>query len=100
MIRKDIVRIDPALAGDSTLQERLERARQWAQKAGLRDGQAMTEFLYLEADNPGFYLKPAIALWLRKSGAPAEERFETLLNGVRHEQKYREEQKLWQQQYL
>ncbi len=78
-IRDDIVQASPRLAGDSTLLDRLVRAYQDAKRMGFQQDKALVEFLYVEADVPEFYRKPAIAAWLAKPGRPVEERFEDVL---------------------
>jgi hypothetical protein len=75
-IRDDIIRDSPRLADDSTLLDRLVSAYQEARRIGFQQDKALVEFLYVEADAPGFYRKPAIAAWLAKPGRPIEERFE------------------------
>ncbi|EDZ99750.1 conserved hypothetical protein, partial [Burkholderia sp. H160] len=46
----------------------------------------IVDFLYVEATTPGFYKIPAVAAWLYKSGVPAEQRFEMLMQATRKRQ--------------
>ncbi|OAJ64097.1 hypothetical protein A6V37_00945 [Paraburkholderia ginsengiterrae] len=74
----------PHFSDDPTLLDRLVRAYQDAKHMGFAQGEALDEFLYVEADVPEFYRKPAIAAWLAKPGRPIEERFEDVLAVARH----------------
>jgi len=78
-IRDDVVRNSPRFVGDPTLLDRLVRAYQDAKHMGFAQDKALVEFLYIEADAPEFYRKPAIAAWLAKPGRPIEERFDDVL---------------------
>ncbi|MGF6853477.1 hypothetical protein [Paraburkholderia sp. CI3] len=81
-IRGHIVRDYPALANDPTLRDRLNAA--FAQTKVLRFTRdvPIVDFLYAEATTPGFYWIPAVIAWLHKSGVPAEQRFEMLLQAT------------------
>ncbi|MGF6373217.1 hypothetical protein OKW40_006033 [Paraburkholderia sp. RAU6.4a] len=81
-IRGHIVRDYPALANDPTLRDRLNAA--FAQTKVLRFTRdvPIVDFLYAEATTPGFYWIPAVTAWLHKSGVPAEQQFEMLLQAT------------------
>ncbi|MGF6790146.1 hypothetical protein [Paraburkholderia sp. 35.1] len=81
-IRGHVVCDYPALANDPTLRDRLNAA--FAQTKVLRFTRdvPIVNFLYMEATTPGFYRIPAVMAWLHKSGVPAEQRFEMLLQAT------------------
>lgn len=82
-VYKNIVKEHPALAGDRSLPDRLERAYAHAVDLGFTDGGAITQFLYYEAFAPNFYRQPAIDAWLRKPGQPVEQRFADMIAWVK-----------------
>jgi hypothetical protein len=61
------------------LRQRLYAAYDHAIALGLHSPGILTQFLYFEAAAPGFYKHPAVDAWLRKPGAPAEQRWTDLL---------------------
>jgi len=79
-LREDLVLNDPKLANDPTLLDRLVAAYQEAKSLGFRQDKDLAEFLDMEAHGPGFYKTPAIAAWLRKPGAPVEDRFDDMVS--------------------
>lgn len=81
-VRKLVIEQEPELAGDETLSGRMERAYHDGGAMGI-DGDAMTQFLYLEALAPGFYREPAVHAWLTRPGRSAEERFVDLLSAAK-----------------
>jgi hypothetical protein len=78
-IRDDIVHNNPKLGPDPTLLDRLAKAYGDAKRMGFLQDKALVEFLYIEADAPGFYRQPAIAAWLTKPGQSVEDRFEDVI---------------------
>ena len=82
-IRDDIVRSTPRLADDRTLLERLVKAFRDAKRIGIRQDKTLIEFLYFEAEAPGFYFNPPIANWMSKPVGTADERFEDLVAVLR-----------------
>lgn len=82
-LRHDVIAAHPALAGDPTLPERLERAYAHALELGFTDTRAIARFLQYEAAAPNFYHQPAIDGWLRAPGAPVEQRFADVLARVK-----------------
>jgi len=79
-IRDDIILDDPTLANDPTLLDRLVAAYKDAKGLGFQQDKELGEFLEMEARGPGFYKTPAIAAWLRKPGAPVEDRFDDMVS--------------------
>lgn len=61
------------------LHDRLYQAYDHALKLGFRDSASLTQCLYFEAAAPEFYKEPAIDAWLRKPGAPVEQRWADLI---------------------
>lgn len=82
-LRDDTIAAHPALAGDATLPERLERAYAHALALGFTDAGAIARFLQYEASAPNFYHQPAIDGWLRAPGVPVEQRFADVLARVK-----------------
>jgi hypothetical protein len=82
-LRHDILAANPALAGDTSLPERLEHAYVHALELGFTDAAAIARFLHYEAFAPRFYRQPAIDAWLRMPGLPVEQRFADVLARVR-----------------
>lgn len=77
-VRKKIVSEFPECGSDQGLGVRLEQAYKHAVAIGFLDGEAITQFLYLEAFASGFYRQPAIQAWLAKPGQSREQRFADL----------------------
>lgn len=90
-VRDDIVRANPKLRDDPSLLDRLVNAYKAAKTLGLRQDKSLGDFLYIEAEAPGFYRKPAIANWLSKPVGTADTRFDDLLAVLRKNLKKREE---------
>ena len=90
-VRDDIVRASPKLRADPSLLDRLVNAYKAAKTLGLRQDKSLGDFLYIEAEVPGFYRKPAIANWLSKPVGTADTRFDDLLAVLRKNLKKREE---------
>lgn len=90
-VRDDIVRANPKLRDDPTLFERLVRAYKAARGIGLRQDKSFVDFLYIEAEAPGFYRRPPIANWLCKPIGTADSRFEDLLSVLRKKLQQRQE---------
>lgn len=59
----------------ASLPQRLLAAHERALQFGLDSPESRTQFLYQEAFAPGFHDQPAIAAWLARPGAPAEQRW-------------------------
>lgn len=81
-IYNDIITETPE-QNEPQLRHRLYEAYDHAVALGLRSPGILTQFLYFEAAAPGFYKQAAVDAWLRKPGAPAEQRW-TDLNAVIH----------------
>jgi hypothetical protein len=90
-VRDDIVQAHHTLRSDPTLLDRLVRAYDAARALGLRQDKPLVDFLYVEAEVPGFYRKPAVANWLSKPVGTADTRFEDLLAVLRRKLEEREE---------
>ncbi|WP_414446780.1 hypothetical protein AB4851_08310 [Burkholderia sp. 22PA0099] len=90
-VRDDIVEANPKLRDDSTLLSRLNHAYTSARAIGIRDDRPLVNFLYMEADAPGFYSIPAVADWLAKPVGTPEQRFDDLLDVVRKTVRDRQE---------
>ncbi|WP_321813900.1 MULTISPECIES: hypothetical protein [unclassified Paraburkholderia] len=86
-VRRDIVRQYHALAGDPTLRDRLNEAYAQANALGFTHDGPIVDFLYVEANTPGFYKIPAVAAWLDEPGVPGKQRFETLLQVMHRKQR-------------
>lgn len=82
-ICQTIIETNPALVGDASLPERLERAYAHAVVLGFTDFEAIARFLRYEATAPNFYRQPAIDAWLRAPGQPVEQRFADVLMRVK-----------------
>lgn len=74
-VRAEIIERFPELRADEGLHQRLLVAHDAALGHGLESARARTQFLYQEAFAPGFYEQPAMASWLRRPGASAEQRW-------------------------
>ncbi|MGF6854581.1 hypothetical protein [Paraburkholderia sp. CI3] len=81
-IRGHIVRDYPALANDPTLRDRLNAAFARTKLLRFTHDVPIVDFLYVEATTPEFYSIPAVIAWLYKSGVPAEQRFEMLMQAT------------------
>lgn len=73
-VRAQLVAEFPDVERDG-LQQRLLAAHDRALRFGLESPESRTQFLYQEAFAPGFHEQPAIAAWLTRPGAPAEQRW-------------------------
>ena len=82
-IRQHIIDINPELAHDASLPDRLERAYAHAVVLGFTELDAIARFLRYEATAPNFYRQPAIDAWLRRPGQPVEQRFADVLMRVK-----------------
>ncbi len=85
-VRGDIVRDYPALADDPTLRERLNTAFARTKELGFKRDALVVDFLYVEANTPGFHKFPTVAAWLNKPGVSGEQRFEMLMQATRKRQ--------------
>jgi hypothetical protein len=74
-VRAELLTRFPELANDHALEQRLLVAHDNALVLGLESSQARTQFLYQEAFAPRFSDQPAVAAWLRRPGAPPEQRW-------------------------
>ena len=82
-VRKLAIAQQPELAADAGLSDRLERAYRDGRDLGLQQGDAMTQFLYLEALTPGFYRQPPIGAWLARPGRSPEQRLADLMSATK-----------------
>ena len=82
-VRDRIVSMNPRFGEDPALLDRLAMAYGDGKRMGLTQDELLAEFLYLEAEVPGFYLESAISTWLEKPGAPIDCRFKVLLDVLR-----------------
>ena len=84
-VRQDLINEQPRLMDAAFLWTRLWRALNVARGIGIREDAHLVEFLRLEAYSPGFYEKPAMRAWIKRSGHSgnsghsADERFHDFL---------------------
>jgi hypothetical protein len=78
-VRAELLALFPEQQGERNLELRLTQAHDRALAFGLESPAARTEFLYQEAFAPGFSERPAVAAWLRCSGADPEQRGRDLM---------------------
>jgi hypothetical protein len=82
---KDSIReVDPTLADDPAILDKLTEAFREARAAGLTRDKLLADFIYLEIQAPGFHRHPSIRRWLRKRGAVPDERFDDLMEVLRN----------------
>ena len=70
--------------GREIVQERMQLARSFTDKADFTSSPHVVQFMYTAADYPGFYDDNLVAAYLLKPGATPEQRFDDLLAVYRH----------------
>jgi len=79
----DLIKENPKLSGDPTLEARLWRAYKAARGFGIEEDDNLVAFLRVETYAPNFYEEPATRAWLTRPGRSADVRFHDYLRVMR-----------------